>query len=173
MTTLPVPADRIQCAADYGIAHADEAAVACREVEMPYTAALALLEKESMGRNVWGHDEGGLFADLPWAMEVTKGAFEVFEWYVGRGHKSNGVGPCQITYPGYFPMARGQGLKLWQPLDNMRFGFGLIVALMTDGRPWAEIGTIYNAGSMRNGVNSYGIDFAAKVRAWRERFEAL
>lgn len=161
--TVPVSKARIQIATKAGIDNAEVAAVACRQAGLPYYVACALLEKESHGANVYGHDAGGALSGFPKA--PNPGNFEVFDWMVSSGHTSNGVGPCQITYPGYFPEMAKAGLKPYVPADNMVFGFRLLLAAYhAHGQTWKGAGTAYN------GAASYGTDLATKVQAWMKRF---
>lgn len=158
----PVTEERIQIAREFGLVHVREAAEACREAGLPFWAACALLEKESGGRNVYGHDQGGALSGFPG--EVNRGNFEVFEWLVfERGWTSNGVGPTQITFKGYFTQMKTRGLKAWLPRDNMIFGFGLLAHHYDVEGSWQEAGASYN------GASAYGTDLVKKLNEWRER----
>lgn len=171
---LPVSAARIKIASEFGLENVDAAARACRKAGLPFAVACALLEQESGGRNVYGHDVGGALAGYPRA--VNRDNFAVFRWMVlDRGMTANGVGPCQITYAGtrrangtrdggYFRQMDEQGLRPWVAEDNMQFGFALLRAHYESGpKSWAAAGTRYN------GSPSYGADLAAKVAAWKLR----
>ena len=142
--------------------------------------ACALVEKESGGRNVYGHDIGGTYStrdaevvldgvtyprgsDVP----VTEANYARFVALVAAGAKSNGVGPAQITYRGYFPDAERRGLRLWVPEDNLTFGLQILVRHLAAGRSVPEAGTLYNAGNLLAGVTDYGRDLAAKTDRWR------
>jgi hypothetical protein len=161
-----VPARKIQIAKDYGLENVDALATVAAMVPVPFAVACALIEKESMGRNVYGHDVGGVFSDLPATFEVNEGNFQIFEYYVvAKGHTSNGVGPCQITYRGFFPQMREERLCAWVPRDNMLFGMRLIKSLKTTYGSWEAAGTHYN------GSATYGADFAKKIAEWKGRFE--
>lgn len=166
--------ERVEAARRFGLANIDAAAVAAREAGLPFWAACALLEKESGGRNVFGHDSGGALAGFPG--EVSRGAWEVFRWLViEKGQTSNGVGPCQITYAGarnadgtrdggHFRVMEERGLRPWVPHDNMVYGFDLLA------REWDTAGTWAKAGEAYNGAAEYGRDLVAKINAWRRRF---
>jgi len=162
MDTPPVTAERIGIAKDFGLWNVDDAAIACREAGLPFWAACALLQKESMGRNVYGHDEGGALAGFP--HEVNFDNWLVFEWLITmEGQTSNGVGPTQITWKGFFFDMERKGLKPWVPLDNMEYGFGLLASLREAEGTWEKAGTRYN------GRESYGADFLVKCREWKQR----
>lgn len=177
-----VPLARVRIASEHGsITGPEVVALAATEATLPYAYALALVEKESYGgKNVWGGDDGGTFEGCP--LPVTKGAFEVFEWYVvEQGHKSNGVGPCQITYAGlvkdgkrdggYFRQMQDQGLRPWVPLDNMIFGFGLLKANKVKYGTWEKAGAHYNGGTKPDAFAlRYGEDLVRRATVWQERW---
>jgi hypothetical protein len=120
------------------------------------------MEKESRGRNVYGNDAGGTFAGAPFG--VTKYNWEVFRWLVvDKGERSNGVGPCQLTYKGFFTDMERQGLKPYDVYDNMLYGFRLLRKYKDEGGSWQNAGTKYN------GSSAYGKDCAGLVEKWRLR----
>ncbi len=164
----PVTPERIAIAHRH-LANAPEAAEACRKAGLPFWAACALLSKESGGRNVYGHDVGGVKPQDP----PTARNFLSFLVKVMNGATSNGVGPCQITYAGslktghrdggYFRQMAEQGLLPWVVEDNMLFGFRLLAAHHKAKGSWRAAGTAYN------GKASYGADFVEQCNLWRER----
>lgn len=170
-----VTQERIAIAREFGLMHTTSAAAACRREDLPYWAACALLEKESMGRNVYGRSDGEGAALSGFPEEVNRDNFAVFRWLViDKGQQSNGVGPCQITYAGgkqldgsrgggYFQEMAEQGLRPWVPYDNMRFGFRLMAQHKRNYGTWRAAGTAYN------GDLDYGVDFVKKCNEWRER----
>ena len=126
MTLPPVTPARIAEAAKT-LEHAAEAAIACRLEGLDYFVACALLEKESGGRNVYGSDRGGVLSGYPG--EADESNYRVFRWLLAKpGAVSNGVGPTQITFPGYFTAMESEGLKPWDPTDNCRMGFRLLAS---------------------------------------------
>lgn len=135
---------------------------AARAVGLPIHIAFALLDMESEGRNFFGSDSGGMFK----GETVTQAKFEAMEKAVAAGKPSNGVGPLQITYRGFFPQARAQGLKLWEPYDNMLFGFKLIKGYL-DRYP----NDLVKVGRLYNGKESYGITFKRVVGEWVARLK--
>jgi hypothetical protein len=129
-------------------------------------AACALMEKESSGRNVYGHDAGGALSGYPAAVDESN--FAVFLWLVNSGTPSNGVGPCQLTYPGFFDQMAAEGLKPWVAGDNMLFGFRLLQGYFAAARkagskqPWVDAGTRYNGSAI------YGHDLAVRITSWSD-----
>jgi hypothetical protein len=166
--TAAVTKVRIATASDY-LRNADIAAVACREANLPFYVACALLEKESGGRNIYGHDAGGALSGFPG--EVNKDNYAVFKWLVfERGMSSNGVGPAQITYKGYFTDMEKRGLKPYDAHDSMLYGFELLKANYDRAGTWTAAGAVYNGGPRPNYTAlAYGRDFAVKVAAWKKR----
>lgn len=164
----PVTKRRIEIASKH-LANADVAAIACRKAGLPFFVACALLEKESGGRNVYGHDEGGALSGFP--HPVNAGNYQVFEWLVfDRGQASNGVGPCQITYKGFLSQMEEEGLKPWSPHDNMLFGFRLLKGYFDKHSSWATAGAIFNGGPSPNSkALAYGRDLKRRVDVWHDR----
>jgi len=172
----PVTEERIGIAKEFGLDNVEDAALACRSSEppLPFWAACALLQKESGGRNVYGHDVGGALSGFP--LPVNQGNWQAFRWLVlEKGQTPNGVGPCQITYAGpakdgrrdggYFRQMEERGLRPWVPLDNMTFGFGLLAGHRE------RLGTWRDAGSAFNGSTTYGDDLLKKINEWRVRLK--
>ena len=159
--TTPVSDARIQVAYGYGLHNVDHIAATCREAGVPFHVACALFEKESMGRNVYGHDKGGALSGFPYP--VSRENYRVFIWLVRNGQTSNGVGPAQITWPGFFSLMLDDDLKPWDIHDNMRFGLDLLRSYHDFTGTWQGAGTKYN------GAEAYGVDLAKKVGEWKGR----
>lgn len=177
--TAPVTKARIAIAAKK-LQNAEAAAVACRKAGLPFFAACALLEKESGGRNVYGHDKGGVNT-VKGDLEVTRDNFLAFLMKVMNGATSNGVGPLQITYAGaldhghrdggYFRLMLTEGLMPWIPEDNMLQGFRILAANYKRTGDWTEAAAMYNGGPHPNEVAmAYGRDFKTKLEAWKRAF---
>ena len=151
-----------------GVQNADAIVRAAVAVGLEVAIAAAIIEKESNGANIYGHDVGGVFSTTalgkPPGNTVTEENFREFRRRIAQpGSISNGVGPAQITWPGYFPDAESKGFKLWLPEDNIRFGLGLFAAHLRGS------GSIVDAGAAYNGALQYGIDLAGMVGEWRQR----
>ena len=152
----------------HGMSNAADLVAAAKTTGVPLWVAAAFAQKESNGRNVYGHDVGGTFAG---AGEVTEANFaEFYRLVVDEGRKSNGVGPMQITYRAYFPQAKAEGVRLWVPLDNFTFGLRIVARHLAGDYGVASLeraGTLYNAGNLTGGITAYGRDLAVKAAAWR------
>lgn len=148
----------------HGMVNADDLLEAAHLEKFPLFIAAAFAEKESNGANIYGHDAGG----YNWGVRpVTRANYQDFyEHVVKEGHTSNGVGPMQITWPGFFPDAANKGLRLWLPVDNFRYGFQLIESYLhgrMDGPAIEEAGTRYNGAAV------YGRSVRALANTWLHR----
>ena len=155
-----------------GLANADSIVLAAHQTGVPLEIAAALIEKESGGRNIYGHDVGGIFALPPGQdLEVTGGNYESFLRRVLAGDQSNGVGPAQITYPGYF--RQYPDYPFWEPLANIRFGLTILSDYLDDD---FSDGSISSAGARYNGGTNpgekalaYGEGLLTKTNTWRAK----
>jgi hypothetical protein len=154
--------EQISIAKEFGLVNVWPLWRAAKDNECPFYVACALMQKESGGKNVYGHDKGGVLSGYP--DEVSEENFKVFRYLVlEQGFPSNGVGPAQLTYKGFFEHMEELDLKAWDPYDNMLYGLRLIMQYYDDFSNWA------NVGSMYNGSPEYGLDFARKVAEWKRR----
>jgi hypothetical protein len=164
----------VQVATRFGLDNADAIQVAAKRAGLPFAVACALMEKESGGRNIYGHDAGGAG---PHGQPVTEANYRRFIAAVLDGATSNGVGPAQITWAGslvngkrdggFFTIMQDRGLRPWVPVDNMRFGFELLAGYH------AQTGSWIAAGERYNGAREYGVDLAKKIAAWRLRLKEV
>jgi hypothetical protein len=154
-----------QVAENNGLVNVDQIWEQSAAVGLPFYIACAIMEKESHGRNVYGNDEGGALAGFPFA--PNRSNYRVFRWLVfNQGQQSNGVGPAQITFKGYFPQMESEGLRPWNIGDNMLFGFRTFKGHLDAAR-----GNVAIAGEAYNGSHAYGADLAAKASAWKSRIQ--
>lgn len=164
---MTVSADQIAKAKAAGLQNVDIAARVADETGNKFYHLLALLEKESGGRNIYGHDSGGALSGFP--KEVNQGNYEVFRWLVlTKGQNSNGVGPMQLTFKGFFTdMERGY-LKPWDVHDNMFYGARLwrnyYRTYRDEGLSRDE--SIVKAGTDYNGSAAYGERLLILMDKW-------
>lgn len=158
----PAPVDLKSIVKSKDFENVDDLFRAASATKLPLFLAVALIEKESKGRNIFGHDRGGAFHG---AGEVTEKKFKDFLKLVRSGHTSNGVGPAQITWPGFFDDAEKRGFKLWEPYDNMRYGFELFRSYLGGNYTDASIA---KAGERYNGASAYGRDMVAVANKWSQ-----
>lgn len=143
----------------------------CNNWGFPFFMALAIMEKESRGRNVYGADKGGVLSGFKG--DVNKGNYEAFLWLLSQpGSVSNGVGPFQLTYRGYHTDAVTKELQVWMPYDNMTYAIRHILlptfikqrVIKSDRAAFAETARSYNAGA--TGGEAYRDDALVKADAW-------
>ena len=179
--------------AEGGLSNARAIVDGAKAAGVPLHIAAAFVEQESNGKNVYGHDLRGIYdttfgpvtvdgvtypkgANVP-VSRTSYRAFLDMLLYPATGTRakrpnviSNGVGPMQITYWGYHWEARAAGIDLSDPAQNIRYGMQLVAGHLKGDFSRTSIekaGTIYNAGSLANGVNSYGIKVADKAEKWK------
>lgn len=172
-----------------GLTNADLIVQAATATGIPLAIAAAMIQKESGGKNVYGHDGSaetgpGVFStkygpvviggttyaqggDIP----VTQGNFAEFLRRVTAGEKSNGVGPAQLTYAGYFKQA--PDYPFWDALANIRFGLTILADYLDDDFSDSSIssaGAHYNGGTTPGSkALAYGADLLAQTKIWRAR----
>lgn len=158
-----------------GLTNADLIVQAASATGLPLPILAAMVQKESGGQNIYGRDgkdtaSPGVYAnDYP--LQVTKENFTEFRAAVLAGQKSNGVGPSQITYPGYWKQY--PDYPFWDVLANLKFGATLLMDLLDGDTSDASIssaGAHYNGGTNPGEkAVAYGADLLAKTITWRAR----
>ena len=170
-----VTAEQIEAAKAAGLREVEALAAACEKHDLRFYLGCTILQKESGGKNIYGHDPGGVF-NVPGEKEVTEENFKEFLKLINSGKTSNGVGPMQITYKGHFPIMVSKGLKPWVPADNIDYGIGLIAAdyrryksqgLSTE-QAFQRAATIYNLGHWSE-TWQYGIDAVKRATDWQKK----
>lgn len=147
-----------------GIKHPYGAWQASRASGLPFYVLCAFLERESSGGdNVFGHDPT-IFVG---AGRVTKKKYLEYRALRDITGKAQGVGPMQLTYPPYQDQADERG-GCWNALVNMTVGAEIVLNFWNAHRDWAKAATMYNAGSLRNGINDYGRAVAERIEHWRK-----
>jgi hypothetical protein len=162
---VTVSPEQILAAQAKGLINVVPLAKACDRYGFPFYLACVILEKETRGQNVFGHDKGGAMYG---AGEVTEAKYREFRRLIDSGQTSQGVGPMQITWKGYFPVMEADGLKPWLPADNILFGVGILSRSLQRG---LEQGlslekAFWLAAKSYNGNASYADDAVAKAKVW-------
>lgn len=154
-----------QLGGDYGVRIAMES----DRQDVPVSVILAICEQESEFTNVFGHDRkaNGKPSGIParWmGTEVTK---TKYRWYkLGRRLRgSQGVGPMQLTFPGYQDEADRDG-GCHKTDVNIATAVGILRKLFDGCGSWAAVYSTWNAGS----VNSQGMQYAAEVVAKQRKW---
>jgi len=164
---MTVTADQIGKAQAVGLHNVDVAARVANETGNKFYHVCALLEKESGGRNVYGHDVGGTLSGFP--RGVSKDNYEVFYWLViTKAGRSNGVGPMQLTFKGFHTDMISKGLKPYDPYDNITYGAKLwrdyYRLYRTQG--FSRDQSIKMAGERYNGAAEYGERLLVIMDKW-------
>ena len=131
--------------------------------KIPLSYALALVEKESGGKNVYGHDpvrnpaqKGG---------RVTRTNYAAYKKARKAGLGMQGVGHTQLTWYAFQDQADALG-GAWKPYPNMVVGF-------------RHLKTLINAHGKEHGAaayngtgpaaDAYGKDFVKRQESWHRR----
>ena len=156
--------------------NSDAAIEAAERVGLYLPAALALWEQENLGRNTYGNDKDGTFS-TPGAPDIgvtEENYAKFYDLVVNQGKKSNGVGPLQITYRGFHPQAKKEGLNLWEPVDNGVFGFRLLLSYKKTYGTWELARAAYKNGpavANRGEITASERAYARRVKEWEERLK--
>lgn len=137
---------------------------------------LALVETESAFRNVFGHDrlgDGRRAGGVPESWQrVTRTRYAYYKLRRGR-MGAQGVGPCQLTWPGYQDDADRRG-GCWRFAVNIAVGAEVIAGLVRQHGGWMPALAAYNAGSASSAA---GHEYARRVQQrrqlWVRRLDAL
>lgn len=136
---------------------------ACATTKLPISYALALIEKESGGRNVFGHD--AVRNPAPKGGRVTARNYAVYKAARKRGLGMQGVGPTQLTWYAFQDQADAIG-GCWKPYPNMCVGFALL------GSHIKRLGKEHGAAAYNgtgDAAEAYGRDWVRRQGIWHER----
>lgn len=155
-------------AASYETSAIQRAVLAAADsVGCPWWAALACLWMETgeYGANIFGHDAGGAYCG---GGEVTEEKFRDFYAQIAAGATSNGVGPLQVTYPGYF--LNDPDRAWWDPQASSEVACGILRDLIAsegdDYESLRRVGSRFNSGSAYGSYEEYGVRFSDYCRSW-------
>lgn len=161
-------AESSSAASGYELSEVQKAVLrAADNVGCPWWAALAVLWMETgeRGANIFGHDAGGAYCG---GGEVTEEKFRDFYSLIENGATSNGVGPLQVTYPGYF--FNDPGRAWWDPEKSAEVGCTILRDLINaEGDSYEDlrrVGSRYNSGSAYGAYDAYGVPFSDRCRSW-------
>lgn len=152
---------------DYGTRIAMEA----DRFNIPVSVLLAVVEQETGFRNVFGHDKkaNGSPSGIPKRWMGTKVTRGKYRWYkFGRRFRGNqGVGPMQLTYPGYQDEADRDG-GAWKPEVNIATGAVILKKIHNQYHSWESAYAVYNAGSVNAQGRQYAAEVTAKQHKWHQ-----
>lgn len=150
---------------DYGTRIAMEA----DKQDIPMSVLAAVVEQESNFSNVFGHDRkaNGSPSGIPARWMGTKVTKFKYRWYkAGRRIRGNqGVGPMQLTFPGYQDEADRDG-GAYDVAVNIATGASVLKKLFNVHGSWAAVYAVYNAGSVNQQGREYAAEVTAKQRRW-------
>jgi hypothetical protein len=168
MTVTPAQIDRVR---QGGIVAVELIANATNRVSGRFYLSVTMIDKESKGVNRYGRDEGGVFRGF--TRPVNMENYLAFEHEVlVNGRTSNGVGPAQITHPDLLQAMKVEGLKAWEPADNIFFGVRRITNFYRHARDVLDQpvwDAVWYAGKKYNGRDDYADHFVEVAKVWRER----
>lgn len=127
-------------------------------------AAVLLVKESSGGRNVWGSDPvqtGGTYTK---GAPVTRADYE--RYLAVRGPLgAQGVGPCQLTWPGFQDRADARG-GCWNWRTNVAVGFEILADLIRRHGVREGFRRYNGAG---HAAERYADDAMGKLATWRAR----
>jgi hypothetical protein len=135
-----------------------------RRAGIAVSLGCAFLTQESNFQNVFGHDavrnpvKGG---------RVTKARYLAYLYYRRLGWGNQGVGPCQLTSPGFQDAADKLG-GCWKPRHNIRVGFAFIASLLAKhpGNEHAAIAAYNGSGPA---AERYATNVLELQKLWHQR----
>lgn len=151
----PKDAATIKLLKSWGFKYPRTTIGAARASGLPLSYALATLRMETTtGANVFGHDATRSIPDRWKGKRVTRLRYAYYKRRRFQ-HGAQGVGPGQLTYPGYQDMADKEG-GCWRAYPSMYIAFKVMKGLIdSSGRQ--------NGAARYNGT---GPEAEAYGRAW-------
>lgn len=154
--------------AAWGVLRAAEVVEVAAGAGLELASAAAMLEKESSGgQNLWGRDgvqTGGFYVK---GSPVTRAAYQA--WLPNRSHLgSQGVGPCQLTYPPLQDQADRLG-GCWDWRINITVGFRHLAGLQ---KQYGIRGGFRRYNGSGPAAEAYADDAMAKRAKWLTRIGA-
>ncbi len=121
------------------------------------------MKESGGGRNVVGHDAVATGGNYVKGAEVTKDAYLRYKAARAR-NGSQGVGPTQLTSPGYQDMADARG-GAWDWRVNCAVGFEILAGHIGRGGMW-------DGFRRYNGAGAYADDAVRRHAAWDAALKA-
>lgn len=147
----------------YGMQNSLRALWEARDAGVSPALAMAILEQESSGHNVFGHDP----TIFKGAGEVTKAKYLRYrEMRRDSGNRMmQGVGPMQLTWWAFQDGADRMG-GTWVPKYNLRYGYRRLAALITEHGLWAGV-------QRYNGSGEAAVRYRKAVESKYEKWHTL
>lgn len=138
-----------------------------RRAGIPVSLGLAMLEQESGGRNVFGHDPVKNHPELR-GKQVTKKRYLTYKEARNRGAGMQGVGPLQLTWWELQDEADRRG-GCWRGRINIRVGFEKLAALI---KLYGKHDGIRRYNGSGPAANRYTLEVQRKADVWHKRLSA-
>jgi hypothetical protein len=136
---------------------------ACATTRLPLSYGLALVEKETGGQNIYGHDP--VANPAPKGGRVTAANYKIYKANRKRGLGMQGVGPTQLTWYALQDSADAIG-GCHKPYPNLVVGFSNLKRLINLHGKQAGAAAFNGTG---DAARMYGKDFVHKQQAWHSR----
>lgn len=161
------PADVLRAG---GLANAELIAAAAAAERVDLAIAATMVQKESGGRNVWGHDPMDALRIYTPGAPVTREAYLAYRSAQDAGRiGAQGVGPAQLTYPPLQRQADAEG-GCWDPAVNLRVGLRHLADLQ---RSYGMRDGFRRYNGSGSAAESYADDAMVKLARWRERLAGI
>lgn len=137
---------------------------ACNKTGLPLSYALALIEKESGFRNIFGHDPTTSIPNSWKGSKVTRLKYMFYKLRRGR-RGLQGVGPAQLTYNLFQDQADRLG-GCWKPEPNMVVAFELLHSLTTH---FGKLQGAVRYNGSGPAAEAYGRSFVQRQLWWHSK----
>lgn len=138
---------------------------ACDTTGLPLSYALALVEKETGFKNVFGHDPTRAIPSSWRGSRVTWAKYKVYKAARKLGRGMQGVGPTQLTWFAFQDQADKLG-GCHKPYPNMVVGFRLLKSHIDAYGKTAGAALFNGSGP---DADAYGRDWVRKQENWHKR----
>ena len=160
------------------IVHAFNHVGADPHVGFDLAACIAVIENESGGENVWGHDpwnqaaypKGPAHPAGPPVDPVTQDNYTAYKLLRNEGRQPQGCGPCQLTSEGLQVAAERAG-GCWLPIFNCQVGFEYLKELFVEHGSAAAGFSSYNGSGPA--AEEYGARAIVLQDQWQTRINEL
>lgn len=163
-------AEKIKLVNEHLGPHGEAIVSEAHAADLSLSLACALVEQESLGKNIFGCDLGARDS-VPYCHQgVTRARIVALLHHLHAGGTGNGVGLTQLTSSGFvFDAEESGGAE--KPETQCEVGFDLLVGLMEQLGEFKGVGA-YNGGP-GNPIDSYAREVLDRRDTWRDRLDRL
>lgn len=149
-----------------GLPRGDEIVELAAKAKLELACACTLLQKESGGANIYGHDPVDTGGTYTKGGPVTRENYTAYRaWRKAGSGRLQGVGPGQLTWSGFQDVADSRG-GCWDWRVNAEYSFEILRDLIASHGLQDGFRAYNGTGSA---AARYGQDAVEKVNAWRGR----